>query len=148
MNHNFFADYQPYIFLFVGLIVLGLSAFWESTKSKLKQTGITVDGIVFEQGFDNSFNQSFDNSSSFTKDKVTIRFVTQTGEWITGVIKQDFQVFYTGRYKNGDTVKVYYDKDNPSDFYVDTKQSELTGRLVFGSVGLIFLLVGLYKLFV
>ena len=127
---------------------MGLSAFWESTKSKLKQTGIAVDGIVFEQGFDNSFNQSFDNSSSFTKDKVTIRFVTQTGEWITGVIKQDFQVFYTGQYKNGDTVKVYYDKDNPSDFYVDTKQSELTGRLVFGSVGLIFLLVGLYKLFV
>ena len=138
MNQNFFTEYQSYIFVVLGLVALIFPAFVESTKSKLKQTGIRVDGIVFEQGFDNS---------SFTKDKVTIRFVTQTGEWITGIIKQDFQVFYTGQYKNGDTVTVYYDKDNPSDFYVDTKQSELKGRLVFSLVGLVLLLIGLYKLF-
>ncbi len=141
MDQIFFVEYQPYIFLAIGLIALSLSVFWESSKSKLKQTGIPVDGTVLEQGFDNSFN-----SSSFTKDKIAIRFVTQTGEWITGVIKQDFQVFYNRQYKNGDTVKVFYDKANPSNFYVDTKQSELTGRLVFGLVGLIFILFGLYKL--
>ena len=124
-----------------------IAAFWQSSKSNLKQTGVPVEGIIFEQSFDNSFNRSFDNFSSFTKDKITIRFVTQTGEWIMGVIKQNFGVYYTGQYKNGDAVKVYYDKDNPSNFYVDTKQSEYVGRLVIGLVGLIFLSIGLYKLF-
>jgi hypothetical protein len=142
MDQDFIAEYQPYIFLAVGLILLILSAFGKSAKSKLKQTGIPVEGIVFEQDYDDSSNRSVDNSSSFEKDKITIRFVTETGEWITGVLKQDFRIFYTGQYKNGDTIKVYYNKDNPSDFYVDTKQSGFAGRLVMGFVGLIFLLIG------
>ena len=148
MNQNFFAEYQPYIFVLLGLIALIFSVFWTTTNSKLKQTGISVDGIVFKQGFDDRFNQSFDNSSSYAKDKITIRFVTQTGEWITGVLRQDFGLFYTGQYKDGDTVKVYYEKSNPSDFYVDTKQSEFAGRLIVALVGLVFLIIGLYKLFI
>ena len=141
-------DYQPYFFIAIGLITFACSIFWRSTKSNLKQSGILVDGIVFEQDFDNNRNHTFDNSDTLIKDKITIRFVTQTGEWITGIIKQDFGIFFTGQYKNGDTIKVYYNKDNPSDFYVDTKQSELIGRLVIGLAGLGFLTIGLYKFFV
>lgn len=148
MDQNLFTEYQPYIFVVLGLIALVFSAFWATTKRRLKQTGIPVDGIVFKQDSDNRSSQSFDNSLSFTKDKITIKFVTQTGEWITGVLKQDFELFYTGQYKDGDTVKVYYDKSNPSDFYVDTKQSEFTGRLIFALVGLVFLSIGPYKLFI
>lgn len=141
-------DYQPYIFIAIGLIAFAFSICWRSTKSNLKQSGILVDGVIFEQDFNNSRNRSFDNSDTLIKDKITIRFVTQAGEWITGLIKQDFGVFYTGQYKNGDTIKVYYNKDNPSDFYVDTKQSEFIGRLVIGLAGLAFLTIGLYNLFV
>jgi hypothetical protein len=141
-------EYQPYIFLAVGLIFLTISIFWASTKSNLKESGLSVDGIVFKQGFDNSRRSSYNDSYPFIKDKITIRFLTQNGEWITGVIKQDFGIFYTGQYKNGDNLKVYYNKDNPSEFYVDTKQSEIKGRLVIGFVGLAFLLIGLYSLFV
>ncbi len=146
MNQSFFAEYQPYIFVVLGLIALIFSFFWATSNSKLKQTGISVDGIVFKQDFDDRFNQSLDNSSSYTKDKITIRFVTQTGEWITGVLRQDFGLFYTGQYTDGDTVKVYYDKSNPSNFYIDTKQSEFVGRLIVALVGLVFLIIGLYKL--
>ncbi len=114
----------------------------------LKQNGIPVEGIVFRQEFDENVRQSYDNSFSPVKDKITIRFLTNTNEWITGVIKQDFRLFYTGQFKDGETIKVYYNKDNPSDFYVDTKQSEFVGRLFIASIGLVFLLIGLYQVLV
>ncbi len=141
-------ELELYIFTAAGLIALSISVLWPSTNSHLKKTGIPVDGIVFKQGSENTNSSSFDNSFGQIKDKITVRFVTHTGEWITDVIKQDFKIFFTGQYKNGDSIKVYYNKENPSDFYVDTKQSELAGRLVLGLVGLIFLMIGLYQLFV
>ena len=140
MNQTFFAEYQPYIFIATGLLVLGFSVFSESGKSILKKTGVPVDGIIFEQDYSNN------SGSTYTKDKISVRFVTQTLEWITGTIEQDFQTFYTGQYKNGETVKVYYDKDNPSNFYIDTKQSELIARIVIGLVGLLFSFIGIYGL--
>jgi hypothetical protein len=145
MNQDMFVEYQPYIFLAIGLIVLAISVFWVSEKSKLKQTGILVKGIVFEQGVDKNYNHSFDNSS--VKDKIVIRFVTQNQESITGIIKQDFAIFYTRQYKTGETVEVYYDKDNPSNFYVASKQSDFLGRLIGSLAGLIFVLFALYKIF-
>lgn len=148
MNESF-AAYQPYIFLTAGLISLTISVFWNSKKNELQETGIPADGIIFEQDFENSINFSTkDSYSSPIKDKIIVRFLTQKQEWITGAIKQDFQFFYTGQYKDGDAVKVYYDKDNPSNFYVETKQSELTGRLVVGAAGLIFIIVALYQIFI
>ena len=148
MNENLFSEYQPYIFLAVGLIVLAVSLLFESKKSRLKETGIAVDGIVFSQESANTTIGSSTGSYTSVKDKVRVRFVTKNEEWITGVIEQDIQFFYTGQYKDGDTVQVYYDKDNPSNFYVDTKQSEIIGRLIIGGIGTIFTLIGLYQLFV
>ena len=141
------SEYLPYIFIVIGLIGLGIALFGNSRKSDLKDSGIPVDGIVFNQEVTENSSRSFDNYSSQIKDKITIRFVTQSGEWITGDIKQDFGINYTGQYKNGDNVKVYYNRNNPSDFYVDTKQSEFIGKLVFGLAGLVFLAIGLYNLF-
>ncbi len=57
-------------------------------------------------------------------------------------------MFYYRQYKVGDKVKVYYDKNNPSNFYVETKQSEMIGRLMFAAIGLGFFLVGLYGIFI
>lgn len=103
-----------------------------------------TEGIIFDQD-ENDF--SF-YAADASKTKIVIRFVTQREEWITGVMNQDFQVLYTGQYKNGDKVKVYYDEKVPSNFYVDTKQPEWLGRLILGITGLVFALIGLYQLFI
>ena len=138
VNQSFPAEYLSWIFLLTGLIMI-LSAFWKSTNSRLKQTGIPADGIVFEQ--------ESNNSPSYINNEITIRFVTKTGEWITGIIKQDFAIFYSRQYKDGDIVKLFYDQEKPSNFYVDTQQSPLTGKLIISLGGVFFLLMGLYKLF-
>ena len=86
----------------------------------------------------------FDNN---VNDKVIIRFVTRKQEWITGPIDQDFKIFFTGQYKDGDTVKVYYNPTLPSEFYVDTKQSELVTRIIGGLTGTCLTIIGLYMVF-
>ena len=148
MLHDIFNEYQPYIFLLIGIALIVYSCFHKSTTGKLKETGIPVEGIIYEQSSGNDSSGMFGNSSNL-KNKITVRFVTQDQDqlWITGVMNQDFAGFYTGQYKEGETVKVYYDKDNPTNFYVDTKQSETLGRIVFGLSGLAFIILGLYKLF-
>lgn len=147
MKQNILSQYLPYIFFLIGLILVAVSIFYKSEKAKLKQTGLVADGIVYEQ--ENGINISVlpNNSYQSANKKTTIRFVTQKEEWITGMIQQDFQMFYTGQYKNGDAVKVYYDPNNPSNFYVDTKQSEGTARFFMAITGLIFIIIGLYKLY-
>ena len=91
-------ELELYIFTAAGLIALSISVLWPSTNSHLKKTGIPVDGIVFKQGFENTNSSSFDNSFGQINDKITVRFVTHTGEWITDVIKQDLKIFFTGQY--------------------------------------------------
>ena len=76
-----------------GLILLIVSLFRNSSKSRLKETGIPVEGIVFEQGFEETINVSSDFFSP-VKDKITIRFVTLSGEWITEAINQDFSFLH------------------------------------------------------
>jgi hypothetical protein len=140
MNQNVFTAYLPYISIMIGLIMIGISMLLDSKKSKLKDTGIATDGIIFKQELSNSIDK--------VSDTIIVRFVTQKQEWITGIIQQDFQLFYTGQFKNGEAIMVYYGQDNPSNFYVDTKQSELLGRVFIGIIGFLFIMVGLYKFFI
>lgn len=147
MIQEYLIEFKPYIFLVAGLITLIISLLNKSNGVKLKETGIPVDGIIFEQGFDQSTNNSYDTSSSFVKDKISVRYVTLSGEWITEDIKQEFRLFYSGQYKDSETVKVYYEKDNPRNFYIDSKQSELGGRILGIVIGLGFTVYGLYEFF-
>jgi hypothetical protein len=147
MNQINITAYLPYVFSVAGLAVITIAFFYTAKKNQLKETGIPVDGIIFRQDINNKYNQSYDSITP-VNDKITVRFVTQKQEWITGEIKQDFQLFYTGQYKDGETIKVYYDPENPSDFYVDTKQSELISRVLIGLAGITLLLYGLYKIFI
>jgi len=143
MTQDNYIQYLPYLFLAIGLIAIAFSVLYVSKKSKLKQTGICVAGIIFKQEI--NYNQSSDNSS-LSNDKITVRFVTQKKDWVTGKIDQDFQFIYLGQYKDGDPVKIYYDEQDPSSFYVDTKQSEIIGRVLIATIGLAFLAIGLFKL--
>ena len=138
--------YLPFIFLGIGSVSIAIAIFFKSSKSSLKETGIEVEGIIFKQERNTNFSIQIDDSSSSINNRITVRFVTKKQEWITEVIKQDFQLFYTGQYKDGNTIKIFYDESNPSNFFVDTKQSEFIVRIMFSIVGLVFISIGLYKI--
>lgn len=147
MSNNIVSEYLPYLFLGMGLMAIAVSILYTSKNVNLKTNGISVEGIVYEQDYENtSFFSASDIDSPNIKDKITVRFLTRKDEWITGAIKQDFALFYN-QYKDGETVKVYYQEDNPSNFYVETGQSEFLGRLFIAFVGLVFTICGLYKIF-
>jgi len=130
----------PYILIIAGLIGALLSIF-KTTKNKiLIQSGQKTEGIIFDQRA-----SSFDNNN--TNDKVVVRFVTDKQEWITKEIDQDFAVFFTGQYKKGDRITIFYDRNNPNNFYVANKQSETIGRVFLFVVGVTIAAVGLYQVF-
>lgn len=139
-----FSEVQPLIFILLGVTLLLIAIFKRSSSSNLRTLGNKTEGIVYTTGYSN--DPRYDNSSNI-KDKITVRFVTNKNEWITGDVKQGFAIYFTKQYKDGQTLDIYYDPERPSNFFVDTKQSETIGRIVFVVVGLIFCVVGLFQLF-
>ena len=138
-------DLQPYLLILVGCVLVLVAIFKKETKPELKLTGVKADGIVFALE-SKSNSGGFLSGTANMKDKVTIRFVTQKQEWITEDINQDFATFFTKQYKEGEAVEVYYDPNNPSTFFVNTKQSDKLGRLLFAIVGIVFCTAGIYQL--
>jgi hypothetical protein len=138
-------ELQPYIFLIIGLGSLLLALFKKSDKANLKGTGQKAEGIIYALGQSSNSTRSFTRNSNI-KDKVTIRFLTSDRQWITGDLKQEFAAFFTNQYKEGDAVEVYYDPKQPSHFFVETKQSERTARIIFAYVGIVLFATGLYQL--
>ena len=141
-----FKQFEPFLFLLIGLVAVLIPIIKKNPSVSLKDTGERVEGIIYKLEQGTNRNSDFEKSSSIM-DKVTVRFVTKKDEWITSEVKQPFALFFTRQYKPGDKVDVYYDPINPSNFYVDTKQSELAARIIIAVVGLIFCLIGLYKLY-
>ena len=139
-------DLRPFAFLMTGSIFILLAIFRRSKQAVLKTKGKKAEGIIFS--LERSRIQDNDEISHNIKDKVTVRFLTESQEWITAELKQDYAVFYTNQYKEGDTIQVYYDPQNPSSFFVDTNQSEISSKLLFAVAGLILFGIGLYQLLV
>jgi hypothetical protein len=135
-------ELQPFLFLLIGLISILFSIFKKTKTADLKLTGEKTEGIIFELG---SRRSSSTNSNIL--DKVTVRFVTKSKKWVTADINQAFSTFFTGQYKLGEKIDVYYDPQDPSNFFVDTKQSEQMSSLIFGLIGMVLCIVGIYKLF-
>jgi len=138
--------WQTIIFCLFGVALIIISIFTSSANKKFKESGITVDGIIFSLG-ENSNRMSSDNYSTNVKDKITVRFLTVDNVWVTEQFKTNFLIAYTGQYKEGESVKVTYDPQNPSNFMIASKQSEKIGRLLFAVIGLLFLAVGIFKYF-
>lgn len=149
MDNANFNQYLPYVFLVIGLVLICISIFAKSYKAGLKETGVPVEGIIFEQTRENfTVSVADTDNSSNVNDKITVRFVTLEEKlWITAPIDQGFQFFLTGQYKIGDKVDVYYDKMNPYNFYVDMQTTDKIGKIVFGVAGVIFLAIGVFNLF-
>jgi hypothetical protein len=138
--------FKPYIFIVAGLAAILYALLKKTKTADLKESGEKVQGIVYDADQASTYGRNLSGPMN-VKNKLTIRFVTKKEEWITAAINQPFILYYTGQYKPGDKVDIYYDEQNPSHFYVDTKQSEKTVRLVLGVLGIIFCLVGLYLLY-
>ena len=138
MEQTYLSQYMPYILLAAGLALIALGLFYIPKKNRLKETGIPADGIVFEQ--------SSTDAENSINERIIIRFVTKKQEWITAPMNKQSQMFYTGQYKDGETVKLYYNAANPYEFYVDTKQSPLAARMIMGIAGIVLTAASLYKI--
>ncbi len=135
-------DIYPYLSITYGLGSILYCLLTDTKYEKLKKTGLKAEGIIFDLDYDTNPITSFNDSN--IKDEVTVRFVTKDKEWITGKIKQPFALYITNQYKPGEKVIVYYDPNNPSDFFLDSKQSEFFGRLFVLITGILTLTLGLY----
>jgi hypothetical protein len=139
------SEIQPYIFILIGLTLLLIAIFKKSSNARLKKSGLKAEGVIYAKG---GASKSNSDESLNIQDKITVRFLTNNDEWITADVNQDFASFFTAQYKEGEPVNIYYDPKNPSNFFVDTKQSEPGGKILFIIGGLIFCGVGIFQFFV
>lgn len=134
-----------YILIGIGLVAIVYGIFRESKNDQLIKNGMKTEGIVFTaEENDFSGNVTMGDSTS----KIVVRFTTEKNEWITEPMKQDFTINYTGQYKPGDKLTIYYNPQNPKEFYVATGQSEILSRLFVSLVGVVCIGIGLYKIIV
>lgn len=131
----------PFLPLAAGAVCILAAVFKKSPTAYLKQAGQRTEGIIYAVG-----TTAPGTDTSYVMDKITVRFVTREGKWITGDIKQEFASLYTNQYKLGEKVEVYYDPQHPSSFFVKTKQSEERWRMLFLLIGLGLCAVGLIML--
>jgi hypothetical protein len=136
---------QDNLFILFGVVVIIIAILKPDRKKYLKKNGIKTEGVIFSiTKQENLGTRSSDDYS--VSDSVEVRFTTKEQAWITGRLTQDFELYYTGQYKNGEKVTVYYDQADPNKFLVDTKQSVISARIFILLAGLLFLSIGIYKL--
>lgn len=134
--------FHYFIFL-LGIALILFSIFKKTKTASLVQTGVKAEATVRRI----EYSPQNRENNNIVMDKVTVDFTTKKNEWISAEISQEFALFYTGQYRLGDKVELYYDPAAPSSFYVTTGQSESNGRLFSAAAGIIFSLIGMYLLF-
>lgn len=137
------------LLFFVGGIVSLIYYLIERKKQKnntIKETGVLTEGIISNLEKSPSSNNSFENNNLEVMDKITINFKTKKNESITTELKQNLAIFYTGQYKIGEKIELYYNPTNPKQIYVETKQSESNSSLLIIGVSFVLILIGLFLL--
>lgn len=139
----------PYIFIASGIAIILYALLKRSNSNSLRETGEMAEGIVFELGTKPpsvNFGSSDNFNTTGTQEVVTVRFVTKKMEWITAEMNQEFVLYGLGQFKAGEKVTVYYDPSNPYNFFVDTKLSEKTIRILIVIFGILFTGAGVFQL--
>jgi Protein of unknown function (DUF3592) len=99
-------------------------------RERLHRSGILTDAVVTELTKDGDH------------ERPTIQFKTPAGELIT----KRYEIgFHTGQLKEGQTVNIFYNQQNPADFVLDTKVEKWL-PVIFMTVGLLLLLLLLISL--
>jgi hypothetical protein len=138
-------DTTPYVFLLVGLILAIFPLLLANSNKQLLATGLRAEGIIFKLAYQPTGSiQSTDDT--ITKDKITVRFTTQTKEWITADLNTNGIFLYPGQFKEGQSVSVLYDPTNPTDFTLENLRGQKTGRKVFMIAGVLLFALGCYML--
>jgi hypothetical protein len=138
-----FNEFVPYFLLLLGIAAIVFPFFVKPRLKRLSETGVRCDGIIFKLGYQNK-NDAIRDAP--IKDKITVRFVTETKEWITADLKTDFMLLSTGQFMEGQKVVVIYDPNNPADFTLEKLDSETPGRVFFIIAGGISLAAGIYQI--
>ena len=144
MNFAGVSDTTPYILLLIGLILVLVPFLSKNRGKRLSDIGLRSEGIIFK--LDYQPTGSMQDSDRVTKNKITVRFVTQTKEWITADLNTNGLFLYPGQFKEGQQVSVRYDPANPADFTLEDLKGQRLGRRLFTVVGILLLAAGCYIL--
>lgn len=108
---------------------------------ELKEKGANAEGIVFRmEGGESRFGFTTDDDQ-FSNDNASypvIRFLTADQVWITGKPSSPVHNLY----KEGQAVKVVYNKENPAEFIIVSKFNVLAA-LVLQVTGGVLILTGI-----
>lgn len=120
-----------YVFLIIGLALLGGAFFLYQNKQTFLEKAITVKGTVTEL-----LPSRSDNSTTY---KPVVSFTTKDGK----------QIQYTSSvssnppsYEVGETVEIFYDPADPHDANINGFASLWLAPLILGFIGTIFFLIG------
>lgn len=108
---------------------------------ELKEKGANAEGIVFRMEGGESrleITTGGDQFSDFNASYPVIRFLTADQVWITGKPSSPVHNLY----KEGQTVKVVYNKENPAEFIIASKFNALIA-LALQVTGGILILAGI-----
>jgi Protein of unknown function (DUF3592) len=113
--------------------------------NRLTSIGLRSEGIIFKLDYQPTGSMQHDDT--VTKNKSTVRFVTQTKEWITADLDTNGLFLYPGQFKEGQPVSVRYDPANPTDFTLEDVKGQRFSRQLFLVIGILLLAAGCYMVF-
>ncbi len=131
--------------MLIGLIVAVFPLLAGNGNKQRLATGLRADGIVFKLDYQPTGSMQ-NTDDTITKDKITVRFTTQTKEWITADLNTNGIFLFPGQFKEGQSVSVVYDPANPGDFTIENLRGQKIGRKVFLIVGVAVFVLGCYML--
>jgi hypothetical protein len=130
------------LFLFVGLLMLTVGVFFWLRTQRLVKHGLTTPGVVIENVVEERVDHDRDDHSRTISRtyRPKVRFRSQNGEEVVFVSSVGF-----GRpaYGQGEAVEVLYDPAAPHHAEIKSFWSLWMGPTVAGSLGFIFLVVGI-----
>ena len=135
-------DLLGFLLPFIGGGILFAIASGRSKKlAVLKETGLPAEGVVVRMERESggmSFTLTGSSSDGGSNGKYpVVRFLTTDKEWITARSSHAVHSLY----KEGEMVKVYYDKQDPAEFMIESRLNKIIYP-AFQAVGIVLMLAG------
>jgi hypothetical protein len=116
----------------LGVAVLVFALYQYQHYKRLYQSGIEVDGVVFDQ--------TMATSATNTERYPIVRFVTKNNQWITA----QANVSIPGFFKTGQKVTVVYDPRDPNNFMIKSRIVRMI-PIVLACLGIIVLAIAVVQ---
>jgi hypothetical protein len=122
---------MPFIFLAIGVILLAIGANITLRAHSFRSRASVASGVVLE----NVWSSGSRNMSYSPR----VEFRTASGRVVHFVSRVSSQ---PPAFREGESVKVLYDPDDPTNASIDSFFEQWFGSLILGGLGLVFALVG------